>query len=90
MGRKECVIIYLQEVTVPEDNWEEEDWRKHGTNLEASRGEEWSSPYLTMAQNPPEPDSWVGQEPLEWRLQGRGPGRAGRPWESPGLLSALI
>jgi len=23
-------------VTVPEDSWEEEDWRKHGTNLEES------------------------------------------------------
>lgn len=25
---------------MPEDSWELEDWRKHGTNLEASRGEE--------------------------------------------------
>lgn len=42
-------ITYLQEVTVPQDSWEE-DWRKHGLlrkaldQPEASRGEEGSSP----------------------------------------------
>lgn len=34
---------------MPEDSWELEDWRKHGTNLEASRGEEGS-----LSHNGPE------------------------------------
>lgn len=81
---------------MPEDSWEEKDWRKHSLlrkaldQPEASRGEEGSSPYLTKAQNPPGPESWVWQEPLERRLQDSGPGKAGRPWEPGPTHSAMI